>query len=451
MTEYLTERNLEVTVTGNGANLISELESGVLRQLAPNENPVRLAVTSSDGGRWQCDVGVLVSGSPQESIFRYRQRTVEDQSKFNVVMLVPTGIGAEIGGHAGDATPAATVLASVCDTLITHPNVLNAADIIQVPANALYVEGSVVASLLMGNVGLNPVRSNRVLTVVQRRDDRLFTDAAINAVNAARATYGLTSSEIVEIDPEFRMTAEYSSSGAAVGRVDGIHTLWDILDTRLGDFDAIAVSSVIDVPTHWHRDYYEAGGRMVNPWGGVEAMLTHAISSRYGVPAAHSPMLESREVADLDLGVVDPRMAAEVVSVTFLQCILRGLQFSPKLVPPAAGVARFGVESVSCLVIPEGCLGLPTLAALGQGIPVIAVAENKNIMRNALEDLPWRPGQYFPVANYWEAAGVVAALRVGVDPASIRRFPGLKDSFSTTSGEPVASETGRETRLPPYR
>ena len=46
----------------------------------------------------------------------------------NVVMIIPTGIGCEIGGHAGDATPAAKLLASVCDKLIIHPNVVNASD-----------------------------------------------------------------------------------------------------------------------------------------------------------------------------------------------------------------------------------------------------------------------------------------------------------------------------------
>ena len=56
---------------------------------------------------------------------------------------------------------------------------------------------------------------------------------------------------------------------------------------------------------------------MVNPWGGVEAMLTHALSSTYNIPTAHSPMFESREIANMDPGIVDPRMAAEAVSSDF--------------------------------------------------------------------------------------------------------------------------------------
>ena len=78
-------------------------------------------------------------------------------------------------------------------------------------------------------------------------------------------------------------------------------------------------------------------------------------------------------------------------------------------------------ENISCLVIPEGCLGLPTLAALHQGIPVIEVRENRNLMRNDLSALPWRIGQFFSAENYWEATGIVAALKAGIDPDSVRR------------------------------
>ena len=44
----------------------------------------------------------------------------------NIIFIVPTGIGASIGGHAGDATPAARLIASTCNKLILHPNVVNA-------------------------------------------------------------------------------------------------------------------------------------------------------------------------------------------------------------------------------------------------------------------------------------------------------------------------------------
>ncbi len=78
-------------------------------------------------------------------------------------------------------------------------------------------------------------------------------------------------------------------------------------------------------------------------------------------------------------------------------------------------------SDVSCLVIPYGCVGLPTLAALEQGIPVIAVQENRNRMKNRLEELPFSSGQLIIVDNYLEAAGVMSAMKAGVTPESVRR------------------------------
>ena len=42
-------------------------------------------------------------------------------------------------------------------------------------------------------------------------------------------------------------------------------------------------------------------------------------------------MIESEEIESIDPGIVDPRMAAEAVSLTFLQSILKGLKRSPRI------------------------------------------------------------------------------------------------------------------------
>jgi hypothetical protein len=168
----------------------------------------------------------------------------------------------------------------------------------------------------------------------------------------------------------------------------------------------------------------------------------------YDVPSAHSPMCEDEEIMEMDPGLVDPRMAAEAVSMSFLQCILKGLQRSPRIVTgEAMGTAGvLTAADVSCLVIPNGCLGLPVLAALEQGIPVIAVRENETLMRNDLSALPWAPGQYRVVENYWEAAGVLCAMKAGIAPDSVRRpitmTPVHRTFPETLEDEPVASEGG---------
>ncbi len=426
-TAELYETELTVPHVGTAAHPLRQLGRAVAQQLPPGEIPIRLAITGRSPAGCHCEVGLLrgLAADPgPASIFRLERRPIENTQNFNAVLLVPTGIGAELGGHAGDAMPVAALLAAVCDTLITHPNVLNASDLIELPANALYVEGSAIARMLQGQVGLQQVRNNRLLVVLGPHDDELFVNAAINSVNAARVSYGLLPPQILRLDQGLRMDVRYARSGRAAGRVWGLDVLLDELERRRGQYDAVAITSQIDTPAGYHFEYFDRMGDMVNPWGGVEAMLTHTISALYDVPSAHAPMLESREIANADPGVVDPRMAAEAVSLAMVQCILKGLQRSPRLVADPEARRHHSVlnaADVSCLVLPDGCVGLPTLAALEQGIPTIAVRENRNLMGNDLTELPWAAGQLHLVENYWEAAGVIAALRAGLDPAAVRR------------------------------
>ena len=425
----LRELEIDLPVALESPNALAQIREATRFLLPPNLVPLRFAVTKSDGGRASCTISTLAassesSGSTDISIFEFSPRKCEHTNRFNVALLIPTGIGAEIGGHAGDATPAARLIAETCDTLILHPNVVNASDINEMPANSLYVEGSIISRLLMGTIGIAPTRANRVLVIIDAHEDSLFVNATINAVSAARASYGLVCPEVIQLSPPVMMAAEYTDSGTAAGTISGLERVFTVLEERKGEYDAVAISSVISVPKAFHQGYFDAAGEMVNPWGGVEAMLTHAVSSRFDVPSAHSPMFESREIANLDPGLVEPRMAAEAISLTFFTCVLKGLHKSPRIVTESSETSKRGVISasdVSCLVIPNGCVGLPTLAALEQGIPVIAVRGNKNLMENDLTTLPWRTGQLHIVENYLEAVGVLCAIRSGIAPESVRR------------------------------
>jgi hypothetical protein len=92
------------------------------------------------------------------------------------------------------------------------------------------------------------------------------------------------------------------------------------------------------------------------------------------------------------------------------------------------------------VVAPAGCLGGPgVLAALDRGIPIIAVEANVaalNVGAEALGLPSWSPGgaaqaampaapAALPVVlharSYFEAAGLLLAMRAGVDPATCDR------------------------------
>lgn len=425
----LIEKEIHIPLPKKNISPLKHFEQAVKKHLSIGEIPIRFAVTKSAADGYHCELGILTESDTlqarqQISIFDFEQRRAENTAKFNTVMIVPTGIGAEIGGHAGDATPAARLLAGACDKLITHPNVVNASDINEMPENGLYVEGSVISSLLMGTVGLQEVRSNRVLLVIDEHEDNQVSELLINAASAARATLGLDCPGVVKLNPPIYLRAEYSSSGSAVGRVEGLERLLEALYRRRSEFDAVALASKVDISEGLLRKYFQSSGEIINPWGGVEAMLTHSVSMLINVPSAHAPMVQDMEEANALFGIVDPRMSPEAVSSCFLHCVLKGLYKSPRIITDRMLFTHPGIltaADISCLVIPDGCVGLPTLAALEQGISVIAVRENRNRMKNDLEKLPFASGKLFIVDNYLEAVGVMTALKSGVSISAVRR------------------------------
>ncbi len=417
----LQEKEIIIPKKENNKNLLQYISKKTIEELDSNEVPNRFVISITDENSYFCELGTLINNNEypitqNKSIFNFNKRNFENTEQFNAVLLIPTGIGTEIGGHCGDANVVARLIASACDNLITHPNVVNASDINEMTENTLYVEGSIITRLMMGQIGLQKVRSNRMLMLMDKHEDRLFYNEIVNAVSNARISLGVNC-DLYEMDNIIKSVSEYSSSGRAVGKIEHLERLFEIITGFRDKYDAIGLSTFIEVPKGYHTTYFRDID-MVNPWGGIEAMLTHSIAEEFKIPCAHSPMMVSREIMDMEVGIVDPRKAPETSSVTYLHCILKGLHKSPKIVSYDKGL---NAEDISCLIVPDGCVGLPTLAALEHGIPVIAVKENKNYMKNSLEELPFHKGKLFIVENYLEAVGIMQTIKAGIDPQTVRR------------------------------
>ena len=425
----LYEEQIRIPLPDRSDRLLSHITEHLCEKLPADAMPLRFTATRTCKDHIGCEVGVLgglVHDHPvrSRSIMDFRPRTHESCERFTTVLLVPTGIDADIGGHAGDAGPVARLLGAASDLLITHPNVVNGADINEMPENTLYVEGSVLTRLMMGTAVLSPVRANRLLPLIQEHPEAVIWHTLINAVSAAYGSAGFPCLPAVPLPIDLVMTPHISpSSGRATGTVEGFDALCELIEKRMGTFEALAISSVIDVAEDVQRAYF-MGNQGINPFGGIESLLTHAITLLYDVPAAHAPMYDTFEIMNGDEGIYEPRKAAEGCSFANIHSVIKGLSRSPRILTGAAAHAGKGVisaEDVSCLVIPDGCLGLPTLAALHQGIHVIAVRENRNLMRNELAPLFAGTDRYHQVENYWEAAGLIMALKAGIAPETVRR------------------------------
>jgi len=325
----------------------------------------------------------------------------------NIVFIIPTGIGCEIGGHAGDANPAAKLISSLCDKLVTHPNAVNASDINEMTENALYVEGSILDRFLWGQIYLKEVFYNHILLVVNKP----IRKETINAVNAARATIG-AEIEIVELEVPLEMEGKIINN-RATGNVRGWESL--VYQVEKYDFDALAIASPIDVDISTKLYYLNNGG--VNPWGGIEAITSKLIADKLDKPVAHAPMYVSGENLEYDslheTLVCDARIAAEMVSMCYIHCVFKGLHRAPR-VDYEKGLS---VDNVDLMVSPM-CFGEPHMACRKSEIPIIFVKENKTCI--PFEENVLMKGDFL-VENYWEAAGIISAMKAGISPVSVRR------------------------------
>ncbi len=330
---------------------------------------------------------------------------------FNTVLIIPTGLGAKIGGGCGDANPVANLIGSVSDNLITHPNVVNGADINEMPPNTLYVEGSQLDKFLEGKIGLKKVRSNRILLAVNSP----LRPETVNAVSAARVTLG-AEIKIVILDTPLKLTATFDKkTGQAKGEVEGHEELIKQV-LKIDGWDALAIASQIDVEKKIVLKYVNEGG--VNPWGGVEAIASKLIAEGIDRPVAHSP-LETEDYEYLwNLKViVDPRIASEMISMCFLHCILKGLHKAPRL--DNSGLIN---SDVDVMISPYGCWGKPHDACMDNNIPIIVVRNNKTIMeKGVMRKLIQNRTTLIFVENYLEAVGVIQAMKKGLSLESLKR------------------------------
>jgi len=326
----------------------------------------------------------------------------------NTVMIIPTGIGCEIGGHAGDATPSARLLGSVSDKLILHPNVVNASDINEMPENSLYVEGSILDRFLEDKIRLKEAKQNKILVVVNFP----IMAETVNAVNAARVTLGIDA-EILELSTPLRMVGK-RKNGKATGDVYGYKELAKQISKY--HFDALAIATPIEVSKEVSLAYFKNGG--INPWGGVEAKASKLIASIINKPVAHAPV-QSDYDREMDSSggwdfVCDPRMSPEIISKCFLHCVLKGLNKAPRI---SNNLNDLSVDDIDVLVSPYGCWGRPHCACREKGKKIIIVKENTTILNDS-----YPPGNdLIFVENYFEAAGKIVALKEGINLESINR------------------------------
>lgn len=313
----------------------------------------------------------------------------------NICLIIPTGIDAEIGGDAGDGNVVAKLIGTICDKLITHPNVVNAADLNEMPLNTLYVEGSILDRFLEGTIELEEVNSNKILVVVNKP----VKNITINAISASRIILG-AEIDLLELEKPLIMKATMENNKAE-GIVENHKELINQISNY--DFDALALATPILVDKEIGLNYLCNGG--TNPWGGVEALASKLIANNLNKPVAHAPVETEDDIWFSNFNeIVNPTIAPEMITMCFLHCILKGLHKAPRI---GNGISN---KDIGLMISPYGCWGRPHWACYKNNIPIIIIKNNKTVLNDPYP----KDANIIFAENYLEAVGVIQSIKVGI-------------------------------------
>ncbi len=335
-----------------------------------------------------------------------------NQHPYTVVLIIPTGIGAAIGGYAGDALPVARAVASVCDRLITHPNVLNGAQLYWSMPNAFYVEGYGLDKFASSCWGLRPVRQNRIGLILDRGIEPDLQVRQLQAAEAARATLGLSLTDYVITDTPLNVELRSSASGASWGTIENPDSLLRATETLI-DIGAESIAVVARFPDDIDSVALEQYryGQGVDPLAGAEAVISHLVVRTFKIPCAHAPALLP---LPLD-SHISPRSAAEELGYTFLPSVLVGLSRAPSFVT-ASLPNDIWAKEVDAVVVPAtACGGSAILSFSNSNTQIITVSDNHTQMIVSAAPLGIKAIQ---VSSYLEALGVLVAHKAGINFAS---------------------------------
>ena len=304
-----------------------------------------------------------------------------NKTKPLIALIVPTGIGASIGGYAGDASQVAQMFAKDFNVIV-NPNVVNAACFSGITENMLYTEGWTFTEFIKGNLNLIPSENNKIGVIFDKGISQGILNVHINTINAVKTVYGIDviGYEITEepCNVDFFNTEKGISSGSVINQKTLLAAGEKLIKQGA---DVIAVVCKFDEPP---EDNYKNGNE-VDIVGGVEAIISHYLTRELKIPVVHAPAFEDITITK---DVVSPKTAAEYITPTFLPCLLIALKNAPLFSYDNRVLYSICRDNLQAVIMPYNSLGSSTvLDSIKAEIPVYAIKENSSILNITKEKI----------------------------------------------------------------
>lgn len=315
-------------------------------------------------------------------------------NKKTIAISIPTGIGLDMGGYAGDFGYIAREFSKYFNVIV-NPNAVNGGILSAINENMLYVEGYALDEFLCGNINLEPVSNpNKIGVILDCAIPQNILNLHINTLNALKIVCGIDILSPVltkeAVGVEFSINKETKIS---TGSISNPKTLLNA-GKELIKQGATALAVVC-----FFKDYDEAddlnytNATGVDPIGGIEAVISHYLIKEFKLPSAHSPAFAS---LDISAKIENPKTSSELISSTYLPCIIKGLEFAPKFVKKGG----INYQDIVGFVVPSDSMGSKgVLGALKNNVPIFRV-KNKSQLNIGCTEL--QIDDIFEFENYFE-------------------------------------------------
>lgn len=301
-----------------------------------------------------------------------------------IAVSIPTGIGATIGGYAGDFGYIARELSKYFHVVV-NPNAVNGGILSAINYDMSYLEGYLFDEFLKGKISITPKKpyeTNKIGVIFDCAIPNDIINVHLNTINALKMVQGIETVAIEHTREPVGVEIEIQNR-ISVGKLKNSNVLLESA-YKLIQKGAEAIAVVCYFSEDCEDENYSAGVG-IDPIGGVEAVISHLIAKEFEIPTAHAPAFCN---IDISTKIENPKVASELISSTYLPCIMQGLSIAPKI----GKNEEITYENIEYLIVPYDSLGSSAvLSSIKNGTKIITI-ENQTILNVTAEKMnfvPW--------------------------------------------------------------
>ena len=298
-----------------------------------------------------------------------------------IAISIPTGIGADIGGYAGDFGYIARKFAQKFHTII-NPNAVNGGILSAINYDMSYLEGYLFDEFFKGEISITPKKpyeQNKIGVIFDCDIKQDILNVHLNTLSALEIVQGIEITAVEYTKKPVGVELEIQNNISA-GKIKNPDTILNAAQNLIKK-GVQAIAIVCNFNEDSQDDNY-SNAQGIDPIGGIEAVISHLITREFKIPCAHAPAFYD---IDISTKIENKKVASEMISSTYLPCIIQGLSIAPDIKKYNDGEIKN--KDVNCLIVPYSATGCPAvLSCVKNNIEVVFV-KNKTVLNITADKL----------------------------------------------------------------